>query len=553
MRRRRRLRKNDLERTSSRRVTTPACHRRKNDLERTSAEVRARPTSKTTTPARHRRKNDIYVPPRVWGSQVDQGSLGDCWLLAAFASAAEFPGVVRRAFLTTEANWRGKYVVTLWDGNARHWLKIVVDDRIPCRRGTTTPVFCKPAGRELWVLLLEKAFAKFVGGYPNLAGGFSIWALQALTGDDAYTLSRDAKAAKPWRGARVRLARTLFVEPADPSSGRGAAVSVLRSPQPVPAASRRCSVRLARFRPRGSGRGAAASVRTASPRSGRGAAASVCLSWPRRLGSDRVPVASRFRPRRRRLGAPVLFPRPTPTARPPPEHDVQPRYRVDMKHAPTEENKRAVRWVHHLGADGETERFDDEKLFGMVLHYDKLGFVMNASTCFSGRKDGLVGGHAYSLMAAVESGSHKLVKLRNPWGSYEWTGEWSDASKAWGAHPKVARACGVDPGKPSDDGVFWMSYGDFLNYFDSIDVLKRSEDLHDIYLDTHEDMNPRMLGPCRGCLVGCACYCVACKGARKLCCGRAPTGDDTVDVEQKRAVCCFAPKGAKKPSGDDAA
>ena len=47
---------------------------------------------------------------------VDQGALGDCWLLAAFAAAAEFPGAVRRAFLTTEANWRGRYVVALCVG-----------------------------------------------------------------------------------------------------------------------------------------------------------------------------------------------------------------------------------------------------------------------------------------------------------------------------------------------------------------------------------------------------------------------------------------------------
>ena len=102
----------------------------------------------------------------------------------------------------------------------------------------------------------------------------------------------------------------------------------------------------------------------------------------------------------------------------------------------------------------------------------------------------------------------------------------------------VAKACGVDPGKPSDDGVFWMAYEDFLAYFDSIDVLKRTEDLHDIYLDTHEDMKPRVFGPLRGCVVGLCRYFVACQGVRKLCCGRAPTGDDTVEVDQKRLHCC---------------
>ena len=59
-----------------------------------------------------------------------------------------------------------------------------------------------------------------------------------------------------------------------------------------------------------------------------------------------------------------------------------------------------------------------------------------------------------------------------------------------------------------------------------------------IYLDTHEDMKPRVFGPLRGCVVGLCRYFVACQGVRKLCCGRAPTGDDTVEVDQKRLHCC---------------
>ena len=44
--------------------------------------------------------------------------------------------------------------------------------------GESTPLFCQPNGGELWVLLLEKAFAKLCGGYGKLAGGQTTWALQ---------------------------------------------------------------------------------------------------------------------------------------------------------------------------------------------------------------------------------------------------------------------------------------------------------------------------------------------------------------------------------------
>jgi hypothetical protein len=45
---------------------------------------------------------------------------------------------------------------------------------------------------------------------------------------------------------------------------------------------------------------------------------------------------------------------------------------------------------------------------------------------------GLVAGHAYTLVSAKQtSKGDRLVKLRNPWGSMEWTGDWSDSSPLW--------------------------------------------------------------------------------------------------------------------------
>jgi hypothetical protein len=43
-----------------------------------------------------------------------------------------------------------------------------------------------------------------------------------------------------------------------------------------------------------------------------------------------------------------------------------------------------------------------------------------------------VAGHAYTLVSAKQtSKGDRLVKLRNPWGSMEWTGDWSDSSPLW--------------------------------------------------------------------------------------------------------------------------
>ena len=42
---------------------------------------------------------------------------------------------------------------------------ITIDDRIPCKVGSSEPVFAKPNGNELWVILLEKVRARS----PSLA------------------------------------------------------------------------------------------------------------------------------------------------------------------------------------------------------------------------------------------------------------------------------------------------------------------------------------------------------------------------------------------------
>lgn len=49
---------------------------------------------------------------------------------------------------------------------------------------------------------------------------------------------------------------------------------------------------------------------------------------------------------------------------------------------------------------------------------------------------GLVAAHSYGLLAAHEvtdaSGEKvHLVQLRNPWGDFEWKGNWSDESELW--------------------------------------------------------------------------------------------------------------------------
>ncbi|CAG8503123.1 4000_t:CDS:2 [Ambispora leptoticha] len=77
-----------------------------------------------------------------------------------------------------------------------------------------------------------------------------------------------------------------------------------------------------------------------------------------------------------------------------------------------------------------------------------------------GTVSGLVDGHAYSILGSAEYQGTRLVKVRNPWGNTEWTGAWSDGSELW--TPESMAALNHRFG---DDGIFWISYEDFLDYF----------------------------------------------------------------------------------------
>jgi hypothetical protein len=134
-------------------------------------------------------------------ADIAQGQLGDCWLMTALACVAEYPGAIQRVFLTDEYNQRGRYVLQLYCGESERFEKVVIDDMIPVNSGSTTPIFARPNGKELWVALLEKAFAKFVGDYSSLDGGYPLWGLQALTGDE---VSKWQLKDGLWRGVEIR-------------------------------------------------------------------------------------------------------------------------------------------------------------------------------------------------------------------------------------------------------------------------------------------------------------------------------------------------------------
>eukprot|EP00439_Symbiodinium_sp_Y106_P075253 s1357_g14.t2 len=81
-------------------------------------------------------------------------------------------------------------------------------------------------------------------------------------------------------------------------------------------------------------------------------------------------------------------------------------------------------------------------------------------------------GHAYSLLRVEEVEGNRLLQLRNPWGSTEWKGKWSDGDKdSW--TQKMKKKLGY---VNANDGSFWMAFEDFVNHYRSVYICRLFDD-----------------------------------------------------------------------------
>ncbi|CAH8465481.1 unnamed protein product [Heterobilharzia americana] len=93
---------------------------------------------------------------------VEQGALGDCWLLAVVASIAGYPQlfdhVVPKNQVLQGPDYVGVIRFRFW--RFGQWVEVLVDDRLPVRRGRNSLAFMHSNDpTEFWSALLEKAYA----------------------------------------------------------------------------------------------------------------------------------------------------------------------------------------------------------------------------------------------------------------------------------------------------------------------------------------------------------------------------------------------------------
>ena len=88
-------------------------------------------------------------------------------------------------FLWKDYNKSGVYILALCINGL--WECVIIDDLFPYSYKKKGPAFNHSKTNELWVMIIEKAWAKIHGGYMNIAAGLTREALWDLTGASAKT------------------------------------------------------------------------------------------------------------------------------------------------------------------------------------------------------------------------------------------------------------------------------------------------------------------------------------------------------------------------------
>lgn len=122
-------------------------------------------------------------------TDVAQGSVGNCYFLSALAAVVQRHPDICDDLIDERYEEQGIYGVSFWIHN--QWRMVWVDSYFPCYRSASKRgkkyrlLFAGSVDqKEIWPLVIEKAFAKLNGSYEAISGGHICDALKLLTGSN---------------------------------------------------------------------------------------------------------------------------------------------------------------------------------------------------------------------------------------------------------------------------------------------------------------------------------------------------------------------------------
>ena len=144
-------------------------------------------------------KTGAFLSEDAGSNDVCQGQIGDCWFIGAmsvlatrdellYGGAATAGSLIRPGMMVDKnmaqmfssgvyppifQKFRSHHIYVLRFFKEYAWRYVIIDDQLPCFSGNGDLVFAKCKDEyELWVPLIEKAYAKLFGCYQTLISGF---------------------------------------------------------------------------------------------------------------------------------------------------------------------------------------------------------------------------------------------------------------------------------------------------------------------------------------------------------------------------------------------
>jgi len=125
------------------------------------------------------------------------------------------------------------------------------------------------------------------------------------------------------------------------------------------------------------------------------------------------------------------------------------------------------------GAPCQAFPTSDPNLWTRMVESNRKRHIITADSAGGGVSSeavtlGLEVEHCYAVISVVEvqaaGGPLRLLQIRNPWKSLEWTGDWSDSSPLW--TPQLKKAANYS----EEEGAFWMNWTDFGRFFATVRI-----------------------------------------------------------------------------------
>ncbi|XP_027136082.1 calpain-12 [Larimichthys crocea] len=162
-------------------------------------------------------ENAVFVEGTTGTTDICQGQLGNCWLLAALSCLTMHPTQFVKVVPPNQSlskPYAGIFYFRFWQYG--EWVEVVVDDRLPVREGRLLFSYSHTRN-EYWSALVEKAYAKLVGSYGSLKGGNISEGMEDFTGGIAYSMDVSSRTPRVlWRSLTAALSRgsllSCFIE-----------------------------------------------------------------------------------------------------------------------------------------------------------------------------------------------------------------------------------------------------------------------------------------------------------------------------------------------------